>query len=105
MRQTQTLLQAASAVIQSHWCVCVFCLNKLEDKDAIVILEKTPIGQDTLPDMLKESTLELKMKNDIYSTYTLTPPPRFNGMFAHDILCIEVEVLQQCTILHIVYTS
>ncbi|XP_063055592.1 m7GpppX diphosphatase [Engraulis encrasicolus] len=58
----------------------VFIHGELEDKDAIVILEKTPIGQDTLPDMLKESTLELKMKNDIYSTYTLTPPPRFNDI-------------------------
>ncbi|KAL2084196.1 hypothetical protein ACEWY4_019714 [Coilia grayii] len=58
----------------------IFIHGELEDKEAIVILEKTPIGQDTLPDMLKESTLELKMKNDIYSTYTLIPPPRINDI-------------------------
>lgn len=45
----------------------------------MVILEKTPITEDTLTELFSGSTLALDMKNDIYSTYRLQPPPRLNG--------------------------
>ena len=54
---------------------------KIDDQEAIVILEKTPIGQDTLVELLKDSSLQLKMKNDIYSNYLLIPPAHLNGMY------------------------
>lgn len=44
-----------------------------------MILEKTPITQEVLPEMLKNSTQMLEMRNDIYSTYQLQPPPHLNG--------------------------
>lgn len=52
----------------------IFVHGEVDDQDAIVIMEKTPIGHDTLSEMLKDSTLEMKMKNDIYTTYQLIPP-------------------------------
>lgn len=45
----------------------------------MVILEKTPITEDTLTELFSGSTLALDMKNDIYSTYRLQPPPHLNG--------------------------
>ncbi|XP_047441196.1 m7GpppX diphosphatase [Mugil cephalus] len=56
----------------------IFIHGKVADQDAVVILEKTPIREDTLTELFTHSTLKLVMKNDIYSTYQLQPPPRFN---------------------------
>ncbi|KAF7648411.1 hypothetical protein LDENG_00157300 [Lucifuga dentata] len=56
----------------------VFIHGKLGDQEAVVILEKTPIREDTLADMFSGSRLKLEMKNDIYSTYQLQPPPHLN---------------------------
>ncbi|XP_076135907.1 m7GpppX diphosphatase [Alosa pseudoharengus] len=58
----------------------IFIHGEVEDQEAIVIMEKTPIGHDSLREMLKDSTLELKMKNDIYSTYQLIPPAHLSDM-------------------------
>lgn len=52
------------------------------DQDAVVILEKTPITEDTLTELFSGSTLALDMKNDIYSTYRLQPPPHLNGIIS-----------------------
>ncbi|CAF94565.1 unnamed protein product, partial [Tetraodon nigroviridis] len=49
-------------------------------QDAVVILEKTPIIEDTLSELFSGSRLTLDMKNDIYSTYRLQPPPHLNEM-------------------------
>ncbi|XP_034546585.1 m7GpppX diphosphatase [Notolabrus celidotus] len=56
----------------------IFIHGKLADEEAVVILEKTPIREDTLADLLSASVLKLEMKNDIYSTYRLQAPPQFN---------------------------
>lgn len=63
----------------SHLC-CYPVINQLGDQDAVVILEKTPITEDTLTELFSGSRLTLDMKNDIYSTYRLQPPPHLNGM-------------------------
>ncbi|XP_078387130.1 m7GpppX diphosphatase [Cetorhinus maximus] len=50
-----------------------------ETQDAVVILEKTPFCEETLPQLLnKDADLRLQMKNDIYSTHHLYPLPAFN---------------------------
>uniref|UniRef100_A0A674MVH5 m7GpppX diphosphatase n=2 Tax=Takifugu rubripes TaxID=31033 RepID=A0A674MVH5_TAKRU len=54
--------------------------KQLVDQDAVVILEKPPITEDTLTELFSGSTLALDMKNDIYSTYRLQPPPHLNEM-------------------------
>lgn len=51
-----------------------------EGTDAVVILEKTPFQEEKVLDLLKKHTkLELQMRNDIYSTYHLYPPPELSG--------------------------
>uniref|UniRef100_A0A8C1WUR7 m7GpppX diphosphatase n=1 Tax=Cyprinus carpio TaxID=7962 RepID=A0A8C1WUR7_CYPCA len=49
-----------------------------KDQDAVVILEKTPVRQDTLSEILMSSQLKLEMKNDVYSTYQLQAPAHLN---------------------------
>uniref|UniRef100_A0A8C2HHK4 m7GpppX diphosphatase n=1 Tax=Cyprinus carpio TaxID=7962 RepID=A0A8C2HHK4_CYPCA len=49
-----------------------------KDQDAVVILEKTPIRQNTLSEILMSSQLKLEMKNDVYSTYQLQAPAHLN---------------------------
>lgn len=44
----------------------------------MVILETSPIGKDTLAELFRDSTLQLEMKNDVYSTYRLQAPPHLN---------------------------
>lgn len=56
---------------------------KVADQDAVVILEKTLIREDSLAELFSGSTLKLEMKNDIYSTYRLQAPPHLNGMLPH----------------------
>ncbi|XP_051541084.1 m7GpppX diphosphatase [Myxocyprinus asiaticus] len=56
----------------------IFVHGKVKDQDAVVILEKSPIRQDTLPELLKSSTLKLEMRNDVYSTYKLQAPAHLN---------------------------
>lgn len=56
----------------------IFIHGKLKNQDAVVILEKTPLRQDTLPELLKSSELKLEMKNDVYSTYQLHAPAHLN---------------------------
>lgn len=46
----------------------------------MIILEKTPFQEEKLSDLLKKHVkLELQMRNDIYSTYHLYPPPELSG--------------------------
>lgn len=54
-------------------------LFQVGDQDAVVIVEKTPITEDTLTELFSGSRLALDMKNDIYSTYRLQPPAHLNG--------------------------
>ncbi|XP_026719370.1 m7GpppX diphosphatase [Athene cunicularia] len=50
-----------------------------ESTDAVVILEKTPFQEEKVSELLKKHTkLELQMRNDIYSTYHLYPPPELS---------------------------
>ncbi|XP_042199752.1 m7GpppX diphosphatase [Callorhinchus milii] len=50
-----------------------------EAKDVVIILEKTPFQTETLSLLLnKDADLRLHVKNDIYSTYSLYPPPTLN---------------------------
>ncbi|XP_076595370.1 m7GpppX diphosphatase [Chaetodon auriga] len=56
----------------------IFIHGKLADQEAVVILEKTPIREDTLTELFSGSRLKLEMKNDIYSTYRLQAPPHLN---------------------------
>ncbi|XP_056591742.1 m7GpppX diphosphatase [Triplophysa dalaica] len=56
----------------------IFIHGKVKDQDAVVILEKTPIRQDTLKELLKSSELKLEMRNDVYSTYQLHAPAHLN---------------------------
>ncbi|KAM9356631.1 m7GpppX diphosphatase [Symphorus nematophorus] len=56
----------------------IFIHGKLADQEAVVILEKTPIREDTLAELFSGSRLKLEMKNDIYSTYRLQAPPHLN---------------------------
>ncbi|KAM6999909.1 m7GpppX diphosphatase [Tautogolabrus adspersus] len=56
----------------------IFIHGKFADKEAVVILEKTPIREDTLADLFSGSMLKLEMRNDIYSTYRLQAPHHLN---------------------------
>ncbi|KAJ8275626.1 hypothetical protein COCON_G00073780 [Conger conger] len=56
----------------------IFIHGKIADQETVVILEKTPIREESLPEIFKDSRLTLEMKNDIYSTYQLRPPPHLN---------------------------
>lgn len=47
----------------------------------MVLLEKTPFSEDTLPQMLSaETSLVREFNNDIYSQYTCQPQSRFNTL-------------------------
>lgn len=62
----------------------VFVHGKVEedcgdDQDAVIILEKTPFREETLPQLLnKNADLRLQMQNDIYSTHHLHAPSALN---------------------------
>ncbi|KAI1903360.1 hypothetical protein AGOR_G00026390 [Albula goreensis] len=56
----------------------IFIHGKIADQETVVILEKTPIREENLFELFKNSRLKLEMKNDIYSTYQLHPPPHLN---------------------------
>ncbi|XP_059202194.1 m7GpppX diphosphatase [Centropristis striata] len=56
----------------------IFIHGKLADQEAVVILEKTPITEDSLAELFSGSRLKLQMRNDIYSTYLLQAPPQLN---------------------------
>lgn len=66
-----------------------------------MILEKTPIREEALAELFRGSTLNLEMRNDIYSTYRLRAPPHLNGMDPHrtnylSIVCIHSDNLCFC---------
>ncbi|XP_044060281.1 m7GpppX diphosphatase [Siniperca chuatsi] len=56
----------------------IFIRGKLADQEAVVVLEKTPIREDSLAELFSGSRLKLEMRNDIYSTYRLQAPPHLN---------------------------
>ncbi|XP_037116954.1 m7GpppX diphosphatase [Syngnathus acus] len=68
----------------------IFVHGKLADQNAVVILEKTPIREDSLSEIFAASTLELDMRNDIYCTYRLRSPPHLNEMKA-TVVCPATE--------------
>ena len=52
------------------------------DKQAVVILEKTPIPEDVASKILsKESGTTLDLKNDVYHLYQTFPPKELNGIY------------------------
>lgn len=54
-----------------------------EETDAVLILEKTPFQEEKIEELLRTHTrLELQMRNDIYSTYRLYPPPALSEIKA-----------------------
>ncbi|XP_077465430.1 m7GpppX diphosphatase-like [Stigmatopora argus] len=68
----------------------IFVHGKLADQNAVVILEKTPITEDALSEMFTSSTLELDLRNDIYSTYRLQASPHLNEIKA-TVVCPATE--------------
>ncbi|KAM4732257.1 m7GpppX diphosphatase [Anableps anableps] len=56
----------------------MFVHGKIDDRDAVVVLEKTPIREDSLAELFSGSKLRLEMRNDIYSSYRLQAPPHLN---------------------------
>ncbi|XP_075999563.1 m7GpppX diphosphatase-like [Genypterus blacodes] len=52
--------------------------GKIRDQDGVVVLEKTAFRENTLVEMLTGSRLKVEMKNNIYTTYRLQPPPHLN---------------------------
>ncbi|XP_040904099.1 m7GpppX diphosphatase [Toxotes jaculatrix] len=68
----------------------IFIHGKFADQDAVVILEKTPIREDTLAELFSGSKLKLDMRNDIYSTYRLQAPPHLNEIKA-TVVCPATE--------------
>lgn len=47
----------------------------------MIILEKTPFSEETLPQFLtSETSLVKEFHNDIYSQYMCHPPSRFNAL-------------------------
>lgn len=55
-----------------------------------MILEKTPITEDALAELFSGSRLTLDLKNDIYSTYRLQPPPHLNGVIRKSIKLLKM---------------
>nr|AAP47149.1 histidine triad protein member 5 [Danio rerio] len=68
----------------------IFIHGKVKDQDAVVILEKSPFRQDSLPELLKTSQLKLEMQNDVYSTYQLHAPPQLNEIKT-TVMCPATE--------------
>ncbi|KAJ8412569.1 hypothetical protein AAFF_G00129050 [Aldrovandia affinis] len=68
----------------------IFIHGKMADKETVVILEKTPIREESLSELFKNSRLKLEIKNDIYSTYQLQPPPHLNEIKA-TVVCPATE--------------
>ncbi|CAL8264149.1 unnamed protein product [Lota lota] len=68
----------------------IFLHGKLDDQEAVVILQKTPIREDTVAEMFSGSRLKLEMRNDIYSTYHLQPPAHLNVIKA-TVVCPATE--------------
>ncbi|XP_075999571.1 m7GpppX diphosphatase-like [Genypterus blacodes] len=52
--------------------------HQIRDQDGVVVLEKTAFRENTLVEMLTGSRLKVEMKNNIYTTYRLQPPPHLN---------------------------
>ncbi|PFX24599.1 m7GpppX diphosphatase-like [Stylophora pistillata] len=51
------------------------------ESDAVVLLEKTPFSEDTLPQVLStETSVEVEFNNDIYNQCTCQPQSRFNTL-------------------------
>ncbi|XP_057707159.1 m7GpppX diphosphatase [Corythoichthys intestinalis] len=74
--------QTASVLSDSAREKTIFVHGKLADQNAVVILEKTPIREEALSEIFTASTLELDLRNDIYSTYRLLAPPHLNEIKA-----------------------
>ncbi|XP_048853720.1 m7GpppX diphosphatase [Brienomyrus brachyistius] len=68
----------------------IFIHGMLAGQEAVVILEKTPIREDTVPALLEGSRLTLEMRNDIYSTYRAQPPVQLNELKA-TLVCPATE--------------
>lgn len=49
----------------------------------MVILEKTPFGEDSLTEIFKGAKTNLEVKNDIYSTYVFQLPAHLNGTLTY----------------------
>ncbi|XP_005813286.1 m7GpppX diphosphatase [Xiphophorus maculatus] len=56
----------------------MFLHGKIAGDEAVVVLEKTPIREESLAELFRDSKLRLDMRNDIYSSYRLQAPPHLN---------------------------
>uniref|UniRef100_A0A3B3V8Q8 m7GpppX diphosphatase n=1 Tax=Poecilia latipinna TaxID=48699 RepID=A0A3B3V8Q8_9TELE len=56
----------------------MFLHGKMAGDEAVVVLEKTPIREDSLAELFRDSKLRLDMRNDIYSSYRLQAPSHLN---------------------------
>ncbi|KAL4660648.1 m7GpppX diphosphatase [Arapaima gigas] len=56
----------------------IFVHGKVAEKEAVVILEKTPFNEDTLDELFRDSQFTLESNNDIYTTFQLQPPAHLN---------------------------
>lgn len=56
-------------------------ITQLDNQEAVVIMEKTPIREENLAEIFSGSRLELDMRNDIYSTYRLQAPAHLSGRY------------------------
>ncbi|KAJ7996826.1 hypothetical protein DPEC_G00222550 [Dallia pectoralis] len=68
----------------------MFIHGKLNDQEAVIILEKTPIREDILLELFRCSRLNLDMSNDIYRTYQLQPPAHLNEIKT-TVICPATE--------------
>ncbi|XP_056456460.1 m7GpppX diphosphatase [Gadus chalcogrammus] len=68
----------------------IFLHGKLDEQEAVVILQKTPITEVSVAEMFACSKLKLEMRNDIYSTYQLQPPAHLNVLKA-TVVCPATE--------------
>ncbi|XP_018586311.1 m7GpppX diphosphatase [Scleropages formosus] len=68
----------------------MFLQGKIAEKEAVVILEKTPIHVDTLNELFRESQLTMESNNDIYTTYCLQPPAHLN-VIKTTVVCPATE--------------
>ncbi|MEQ2171650.1 hypothetical protein GOODEAATRI_013044 [Goodea atripinnis] len=69
---------ASSVLSDSAREKIMFVHGKIADHDAVVVLEKTPIREDSLAELFRGSKLRLELRNDIYSSYRLQAPPHLN---------------------------
>ena len=61
-------------------CKTVTIHGRLDNDNVVLLLEKSPFELNKVQNFLsEEATLKNTLKNDIYGTYEVCPPPSENG--------------------------